>query len=390
MRSAAVGGAAVWLAGGAVWLASCTVSAASQPGDNSQPGDKEYLVGVTYFAGWWEPTPNKWHSNISGEYRDWREGFPERKPLLGEYNTQPTMDAEIAAAAEHGVDFFNILWYPQDGPVPGEPHAAKLNSGLEHFVRSPQSDRLSFCLEVCNHPPFDALTDASWADCEATLLAAFRQPSYLRVGGKLVLKIHSSQHFLQAHGGDVGPAAARLERLRQVVRENGLGELLIGGGLTGWSSPADQPWFRTLFDYGSTYMALPEQLPRTPHDLPYGIISRYTQAYRMHGAEAGFPIVPFVTAGWNSRPWDYPTRPCFELPTEEQFRAELRAVREDLDAFPTLGFPTKDATQKAFVIYAWNEFGEGGFIAPTEGWGTSRLRAIRDEFAADETRVGKN
>ena len=32
-------------------------------------------------------------------------------PLLGAYNSQKTMDAEITAAADAGVDFFQILWY---------------------------------------------------------------------------------------------------------------------------------------------------------------------------------------------------------------------------------------------------------------------------------------
>src|SRR6056297_2510913 len=65
------------------------------------------LVGIQYFSGWWSHSPNKW------EYRgtDWRSEYPDRIPLLGEYNTQETMDKEIKAAADHGVDFFSILYY---------------------------------------------------------------------------------------------------------------------------------------------------------------------------------------------------------------------------------------------------------------------------------------
>jgi hypothetical protein len=44
----------------------------------------------------------------------------------------------------------------------------------------------------------------------------------------------------------------------------------------------------------------------------------------------------------------------------------------------TLGLPKKDGTtQKAFTIYAWNEFGEGGIVAPTKGSGTMMLEAIK-------------
>jgi hypothetical protein len=32
------------------------------------------------------------------------------------------------------------------------------------------------------------------------------------------------------------------------------------------------------------------------------------------------------------------------------------------------------------TIYAWNEFGEGGIVAPTRGDNYSKLEAIRDLF----------
>ncbi|MDX9975677.1 MAG: hypothetical protein RBU21_22040, partial [FCB group bacterium] len=47
------------------------------------PAANDVLVGVSYFAGWWEPLPNKWHD---AQGKDWRPRLPERVPLLGEYN----------------------------------------------------------------------------------------------------------------------------------------------------------------------------------------------------------------------------------------------------------------------------------------------------------------
>ena len=64
------------------------------------PATPEYLVGVYYFAGWWRQQTNKWV--VDG--KDWREHFPARVPLLGEYNEQETMDREIAAAVQEDVD----------------------------------------------------------------------------------------------------------------------------------------------------------------------------------------------------------------------------------------------------------------------------------------------
>ena len=81
-------------------------AAASEPSERRQQMD--VLVGVNYFPGWWKPLPNKWQDR-RGE--DWRSRFPERVPLLGEYNDQETMNREIVADGGAGVDFFSILWY---------------------------------------------------------------------------------------------------------------------------------------------------------------------------------------------------------------------------------------------------------------------------------------
>ena len=111
------------------------------------------LVGVSYFAGWWKPLPNKW--NYDPAIGDWRPQFPERVPLLGKYNEQPTMDKEIIAASRHSVDFFLILWY-YNGPNESqerETNARYLNDGLKTFVNSPEAYRMKFAIEMA-HPRF--------------------------------------------------------------------------------------------------------------------------------------------------------------------------------------------------------------------------------------------
>jgi hypothetical protein len=114
----------------------------SLPADN-----KEVLVGVNYFAGWWPELPNKWHGQgWKIDQPDWRTQFPERIPTLGEYNEQATMDREIIAASKHGVDFFAILWYyPRPGTKETQ-HAPKLNRGLQQFIASPEAGRMKFCI----------------------------------------------------------------------------------------------------------------------------------------------------------------------------------------------------------------------------------------------------
>ena len=126
-----------------VWLQAQTMKPVIPAEGQNSASPRDYLVGVYYFAGWWQKSPNKW--TTAGH--DWRPDYPGRIPTLGQYNDQQTMDQEILAAANHGVDFFQILWYPNGGP---------LNEGLRLFLASTNSGRMKFTIEFVNHPPFEA------------------------------------------------------------------------------------------------------------------------------------------------------------------------------------------------------------------------------------------
>jgi hypothetical protein len=349
---------------------------ASRPCQAEQPA-KEILVGVNYFAGWWEPLPNKWHDPVDGS--DWRLKYPGRVPTLGSFNTQATMDEEITVAAAHGVDFFSILWYPIPAGVEVEENVRHVNAGLAHFMASPQAEQMRFMVEICNHPPFTITTDEAWEDCIRTLLPAFRHPSYLRVGGRRVVKIHSNHHFALDNGMDTARQQARLDRLRLAVKEAGLGDLLIGCGVTaGLAIGRDWPHTR-LYDFTNTYMGVPE-IEARPEDHPYDRLAQAVQEWNRKAVQSALPYVPFIAAGWNPRPWR-DRRPSFTFPTRMEFAAQLRQVMEDLKTQPNAGLPLPGGgRQKAFTIYAWNEFGEGGIVAPTQGEGMMKLEAIAEVF----------
>ena len=74
----------------------------------------------------------------------------------------------------------------------------------------------------------------------------------------------------------------------------------------------------------------------------------------------------------------------FAFPTEEEWTEALRDMRADLDRIGTLGLPLPGGgRQKAFTIYAWNEFGEGGIVAPTRGDGYMKLESIGTVFGRE-------
>lgn len=370
------------------WLPTVPPAHGQQPtaADVSTKGNsdgREILVGINYFAGWWEPLPNKWHRRDGS---DWRLDFPERLPLLGQYNDQATMDREIVAAAKYGVDFFSILWYPSLADERAEVNARFLERGIACFTASPEAGRMKFMIEFCNHRPFEVKTDGHWDRCVQYWVKQMRHASYLCVGGRLVFKVHSGGGLIQQCGGDVELAKTRLDRFRHAVADAGLGEVLIGAGFHAGMKITPEHWAAELFDFSACYMDIP-QLEQTEEDYPFDTLAEHTNAARQQRGNDPICYLPYMPAGWNPRPWP-DKRARFALPTANQWTLELQRMKRDLSEMEKLGLPLPDGTvQKAFTIYAWNEFGEGGFVAPTAGEKYMKLEAIEQVFQSPAPEV---
>jgi hypothetical protein len=331
--------------------------------------ERDYLVGVNYFAGWWRELPNKYTPGG----KDWRPDYPGREALLGEYNEQSTMDREILAAAEHGVDFFQILWYPMDYVGPREPHQEMLDVAVEQFMASPNSSMMRFTIEYCNHDPFHT-PDDKWEQTCRFFCRAFKHPGYLRIDGRPVLKIHTADNFLRQCGNDPARVKARLDTLRRIAREKGLKAPLIGAGGDPNGATA------SLYDFFAMYMNVP-QLPVSNEPHAYADLLKLSEdTWLDRSAHRNTMYLPYLPSGWDPRPWGDP-RSAFNMPTRSEWTDALGRIKAALDRYPTLGLPDgKGGRRKAFTIYAWNEFGEGGIVAPTKGEGMMKLEAIRDVF----------
>ena len=121
-------------------------------------------------------------------------------------------------------------------------------------------------------------------------------------------------------------------------------------------------------------------LPQRPEPYPYEQLMKHAEEGWLRYAEkSSKPYVPYVPAGWDPRPWRDP-RPSFTFPTPSQWTAALTRVKSALDKYPKLGIPVKGVTKKMLLIYAWNEFGEGGIVAPTRGDHEMKLEGIREVF----------
>jgi len=348
-----------------------------QPDEATKHTD-EILIGAEYFNGWWEKSPNKWE--YQGE--DWRKLYPERIPLFGEYNSQETMDKDIEVASKYGVDFFSILWY-YGGNVKenAQEESDLLNSGLTYFMNSRNAANMKFMVELCNHEPFAIVTDEDWQHCMDVCIQAMRHPSYLRIDGQAVLKIHAGEQFYLDNGSDIQRSKQVVQRLREQAKKEGIGELLIVVGSYGKGPINSNHVFAKIEEIDGTmqYMDLPD-LPQKDTDYPYSALLNWAKEIRDVRKTDYLPWVPYFPVGWNPRPWHDP-RASFRFPNRSEWKRGLEELRSDLLASPQFGFKKRDGTlQKAFTIYAWNEFGEGGILTPTNGSGYEKLEVLREVF----------
>ncbi len=118
---------------------------------------------------------------------------------------------------------------------------------------------------------------------------------------------------------------------------------------------------------------------------PYSDVLKFQADARGNQSGDSIPYVPNVIASFDPRPWEE-AAPAFTDPTRNEWTAALSQVR-DFVIDPTnhiFGIP--DATSPSGIrpvvsIYAWNELGEGGILAPTTSDGCMKLQVLSQVFS---------
>ena len=103
------------------------------------------------------------------------------------------------------------------------------------------------------------------------------------------------------------------------------------------------------------------------------------------------PYIPTLSVGWDKRPWEgprglgtvagsyYPDR------TPEQFASALESAIDWMDEHPD-----QTTAERIVLLYAWNEFGEGGYLAPTKGDPEAKyLKAVKQVLERAHRKIGK-
>ena len=316
------------------------------------------IVGAYYFDGWagrsrlartsTEPWARSAPTHLT---RRMVEEFPEREPVWGwRDDSQEIMERQIDLAADSGLSFFAFCWYWHDNGRAINRQAIgvdPLNTSLELFGKAKNVGRMKFCLLVANHQGFEIKGAENWKQAVEFWMPYLKHPQYVTLGGKPLVIV-----FSPAGGDKEGFAAAQ-----DVARSAGLPGIAFAA--CGGGKPEDGYALRTHYNVVPGYTS-------GSQEHRYAALVKANQA--AWGGSPEQPYMPIVTAGWDKRPWEGPTglnqAAGWYYPdrTPDAFAAFLREAGAWMQQHPD-----RTTAERIVLVYAWNEFGEGGYIAPTKG-----------------------
>ncbi len=202
-----------------------------------------------------------------------------------------------------------------------------------------------------------------------SLLPAFRDPRYIRVGGRPLFFVYQPASL---------PDPARfVESWQQMAADAGLGGLYLVAALgeSGYrSQQADGFDAGVLFRYPFTRTTTVKVRDRL---VARGLMrgpKRYPYPETLADAPDWFTgkIFPGIYPNWDNTPRSGRGGVVATGSTPELFGAHVRRGLEWVSSFP--------ADEQVVVVKSWNEWAEGNYLEPDQEVGTARLEVLRSEL----------
>lgn len=370
----------------AALLFHCLSPASPGEGDTNAPAALPILGAIRWDA---------WHGDASEvgllvektlAPKHWHHRLPFFGRVTGENavevrgHTQEIMDREIDYAHAVGLDYWAFVIYPEDNA---------LSLGLKYYLSSEKKDKIRFCLNLQGGWESRG-GPADWPEKVSRYVRYFLEPSYQTVlNGRPLFFLYSVEGLVGSGRFETWEdARAAFDALRDATRAAGLPNPYIVA--QGWSPETLKNQMETLgLDAIGAYASTAGAKAAT-----YADLARHTETWWDAFKAAGVPVVPLATAGWDMRPRVETPVPWveggdieqyYEAPTPGELAAHISKALAWCREHPDT------AEAQAVLIYAWNEFDEGGWLCPTLEEGTARLDAIKKarlEHAAEQT--GRN
>jgi hypothetical protein len=345
-------------------------------------------LGAYYFDGWAGPLTNFHFKGMpNGSYQD-------RQPLSGwQDNNTCAVEQQLAWAHSFGIDFFVFDWYFNTAVT--DPTGEDLNSALKITHALPDRHGMRYAILYVNSPPFVVgLTD--WAGAINEWISYMTDPAYVQVNGKPLFHIIDMGQMRQTFGSSTAVSAA-LNQLRAAAQAHGFaGAYIVGGfGVTDGTSGQDTLFPDLTMAVADGYDAVsmygyPYAPPAVNGVLPFSSLSGAGKWIWSQGAlKSTVPFIPVAMTGWDPRPWDEREYATNDLMWFSRSPQEVSTFVSDTiswaESNPQLRAEPSPAAP-IVLMEAWNEQGEGSFLTPTVGDGTSYGDSLATMLAAPPPR----
>lgn len=351
--------------------------------------ERDLLVGIVRWAGWF---PNNRYEKYLSD-KQWRYRVPFYANIEGDKVTineerQEVMDQEILYAAKAGIDYWTLNYraWPRN---PGPDFSWGRFRTHELHLASPYKNKINFCLMLQDnmlgpsrdrHQELAKIFDyqKEWDITADDLVEIFKNDAYQKVlGNRPLVYVFGAATF--SYFETRKETKAGFELLAQKSQKAGMGKPYVVA--MAWLGGVRGNWFDEVgYDAVSGYAAPrhPKTDPKTFSAQPYRMLAEANQIYWQACKETGRQVIPILNEGWDKRPhyakldklFDWPGGEWFLRGSPEEVAQNVKAACEWVNRNP------KSTEARSILIYAWNEFAEGGWLCPTREEGSKRLDAV--------------
>lgn len=329
-------------------------------------------VGAFYFDGWSGPLTNYHFQGLPlGPYQN-------RQPLSAWQDSSAcALEQQLASAHSFGVDFFVFDWYfNAEANDPGE----NLNSALQITHALPNRHGMQYAILYVDGSPFD-VSPSDWTAAVNEWVSYMTDPAYVQINGMPAFFIINVGEMRSVFETSAGVASA-LQQLRAAAKAQGLAGVYIVGGFGAPDGTVGQETLDSGFLIAAqdgydavAFYNYPFAPPAVNGMLPFSTLSEAGQwTWDQAQLHSPVPFIATAMAGWDPRPWNEAEPNTGDLMWYARAPQDVAGFVGSAivwaNSNPRLR-PEASPTPPLVIIEAWNEFGEGSYILPTTGDGTS-------------------
>ncbi len=286
--------------------------------------------------------------------------------------TQASIDAEIALAISCGLSFWAFDSYDKDNT---------LSLALSLYLSSSEKNGLQFCMIGQSSNWSDQNSSDGYSDILKRDIALMARSEYMTViGGRpLYFVLDASSEQLAKLPGGLNTAITFIRNsVSDTIGVTPYIVYLSGAALVDYNNTSAAQ--DAGADAAGAYCT--PRLSGAPQ--PYSALVHAAESDWADRAATGFPMIPTAMTGWDQRPLVERPQEFYPLSsalTDNNYYEDASAPDIANHIMNMARFLQSSSTSPASVglIYAWNEFAEGGWLAPTysaDGPVTDRILAV--------------